>query len=369
MLKQIIIEKIIKEGPITFEKFMEMALYYPEFGYYMRRDIKIGKRGDFYTSTNLHPAFGRTILRQIEEFWTIMDKIRPFYIIEYGGGEGYLAKDILDYAKNREIGDAIRYSMLEINPYLMERQMELLRTYSDILRWYKSIDEIEPFYGCVISNELLDSFPVHLISGGKEPLEVYLDTDGENLIEILLPCGEDVIKYLERFDIRIPLNYRTEVNLRIHNWLSELSEKILGGFILTIDYGYPLYEYYAPFRKNGTLQCYYKHTLNEDPYSNIGEQDITAHVNFTALRVWAEEYNFSTCGYTTQGRFLVSLGIDEVLKEYAKDEREYPFEVAKIKSLILPQGMGESHKVMIHSRGMGYPKLRGFRLKNELYLL
>lgn len=373
-LKERIIERIKSEGPINFERFMEMALYYPEIGYYMRDRITIGKEGDFYTSPHLHPLFGYMIARQIEEMWHLMDRPDPFYVIEMGAGMGYLAMDILEYLKKKteegeDIFENIRYSIIELNPSLRARQRDLLSDFSDKVEWFSSLKEMKPVKGCFLSNELLDAFPVRLVQMDKGLKEIYVSVKDNDFTEIKMPPSEEVRGYFEEFGIELPEDYRTEVNLRIKEWLKDLESKLLEGFILTIDYGYTTYEYYSEERNRGTLLCYYKHQINEDPYQNIGEQDITAHVNFSSLKKWGDELGIKTLGFCPQGTYFVSLGIDKVIKELYGESHDF-FEIAKIKGLILPQGMGDSHNVMIQYKGSREFSLKGFRLRNRAsYLL
>jgi len=365
MLKNIIIQNILKNGPITFETFMEITLYDPQYGYYMREDTVIGREGDFYTAPHLHRAFGAALMKQIEECWHYMKKPEDFILLEMGAGMGYLAKDILDYAKNKEIYNSLKYTIVELNPYLIKRQAEVLKDHIEKVKWYKSMDELMPFKGCLISNELLDSFPVHLVTANNGIKEIYVDTDGDELFEIEGEPKREAIEYLKEFSIDLPEGMRTEVNLKIKNWLKKVSSLLVEGFIITVDYGYPAWQYYSEEYPQGTLQCYYKHQKTDNPYINIGLQDITSHVNFSSLKKWAEEMGLKNIGYTTQGRFIISVGIDEIIEELIKPE-DYAFEVAGIKSLILPSGMGESHKIIVHYKGGGNPALRGFRLRNEL---
>ncbi|MBI4824371.1 MAG: SAM-dependent methyltransferase [Nitrospirae bacterium] len=169
-------------------------------------------------------------------------------------------------------------------------------------------------------------------------------------------------------EIKLVEGYRTEVNLRIKRWLKDVACILSEGFIITVDYGYPSWQYYSEERGRGTLICYESHKVSEDFYEGVGRKDITAHVNFSALKRWAEALGFKTLGFSTQGSFLVSLGIDEVITELYGDSPEYPFEVTKIKGLLLPGTMGETHKVMIHYMGKeeDVPCLRGFSLKNQI---
>jgi len=371
-LKEKIIERIKSEGPINFETFVEMVLYYPGLGYYTKDSTKIGRTGDFYTSPHLHSIFGAMIGRQMEEMWTAIGKPEIFHIVEMGAGMGYLAKDMLEYLEEKEIFKHLKYTIVEINPTVRAKQQELLSEFSDKVKWVSHINELKPITGCFLSNELLDAFPVRLIEVSNNPdnelKEIYVSIDGDDLVEIKMPCSAEVKEYFNEFGIKLPEGYRTEVNLKIKDWLGEVSNKLSEGFILTIDYGYPAQDYYSEERNRGALLCYYQHQINENPYQSIGEQDLTAHVNFSSLKKWGEELGLKSLGFCPQGTYFVSLGIDEVIMELYGDSPDV-FDVAKIKGLILPQGMGESHKVMIQYKGKDEPKLKGFSFRNQLKYL
>lgn len=380
LLKQKITNKIKSEGPISFETFMSIALYDPEFGYYTRPSAIIGRAGDFYTSPHLHMIFGMMIGRQMEEMWEVMGRPDRFQIVEMGAGMGHLAKDILDYIVTRELSGHIDYSIVELNPAVREQQQTLIGAHAGKVRWFTGLADIGTVEGCFLSNELLDALPVHLVVKRDELMEVFVsmaDEHGHTLTEVERPCNSTIGAYLQDFSADLPKGYKTEVNLKIKDWLAEASKKLERGFILTIDYGYSSAEYYSEERSAGTLLCYYKHQVNEDPYQHIGEQDITAHVNFSSVRKWGEELGLRTEGYCPQGTYLVSLGIDEVITEMYGDSPDSfstqknrgflvdPFEMAKIKGLIFPQGMGASHQVMVQSKGINEVKLRGFTFRNH----
>ncbi|MEK7271447.1 MAG: SAM-dependent methyltransferase, partial [Nitrospirota bacterium] len=362
---------------------MDIALYYPELGYYTSPNLEIGRKGDFYTSPHLHKIFGAMIGKQLEEMWKILERPSVFHAVEIGAGAGYLCKDILDYLKNREMFNSLIYVIVERNPVMIEKQKELLSNppkpplikggerglLDKKVKWVSSVRDINNIRGCIFSNELLDAFPVHIIEmennlpsppdnpptspfnqGGQRGIfkgelgafsdklkEIYVAFDGKNIIEQKLDISSpNLLKYLEEFNIDIASGYRTEINLKIKDWLKEISEILTEGFILTIDYGYTAKEYYDEERSKGTLLCYYKHQVNENPYENIGEQDITAHVNFSSLRKWGEEIGFKTIGYCPQGTFLIALGIDEAITELYSNSPDYESEILKIKGLILP---------------------------------
>ncbi len=367
VLKQKIIEKIKAEGPISFETFMSLALYDREFGYYARPSATIGRAGDFYTSPHLHRIFAMMIGRQMEEMWGIMGRPERFHVVEMGAGMGYLAKDMMAYIVTKELFEHIDYTIIEINPVIRERQKTLLSEYASKIRWVSGLGDIGTIAGCFLSNELLDALPAHLVVMRDELKEVFVslpDVQDSALSEIEIAANNAVAAYLREFAIDLPAGYRTEINLKIKDLLGEVSNKLEKGFILTIDYGYSSAEYYDGERNGGTLLCYYKHEVNEDPYQHIGEQDITAHINFTAVKKWGEELGLRTDGYCPQGTYLVSLGIDEAITELYGDSPDLS-ETAKIKGLIFPQGMGYSHQVMVQSKGIEAVTLRGFTLRNH----
>lgn len=377
-LGQIIIDKIKKEGLITFEMFMDTALYYPELGYYSSGKNAIGREGDFYTSPHLHPVFGAMLGKQLMEMWMVMGKPKIFHAVEIGAGTGYLCKDILDHlhkpsgniAVSENKNDflrSLRYVIVEPYRYFEERQRELLVDLVKDIEWVKSLRELnEKITGCIFSNELLDAFPVHLVVMEDELKEIYVDFDGRKFVEIRNRISSVKLSdYLKEFSVILQSGYRTEINLRIKNWLEEAVAALSKGFLLTIDYGYSAKEYYSEERNKGTLLCYHKHQFNEDPFSNAGGQDITAHVNFSSLEKWGNEFGLRTIGYCPQGTFLISAGIDEMITELYPYSSDYASEMAKIKGLIFPQGMGTSHDVMVQYKGDGSPELRGFSLRNQ----
>lgn len=385
-LENRICQRIRKEGPITFRAYMEMALYEPGLGYYTSAHTEIGKAGDFYTSQHLHPAFGAMIARQLMEMWEIMNRPEVFHIIEPGAGAGLMCLDILTYLREKkDMFRSISYIIAEINPSVMQRQKTLLSHYSGKVTWVSSLEELPGIQGCIVSNELLDAFPVHLVEMHDGLKEIYITVTGEKSSpssvadneagrENETPCLQEIkgppstaalYDYLREFSIQLPEGYRTEINLGIRDWLRQVNETLSGGFILTIDYGYPAWEYYSEERNRGTLLCYHRHQVNENPCRNTGQQDMTAHVNFSSVKKWGEDLGLKTLGFCQQGIYLISLGIDEIINELYSDSSDYLFEVAKIKKLIFPGTLGETHKVLIQYKGDGIPQLRGFMMKNQ----
>lgn len=347
MLKEIIIKKIKKHGAIPFDEFMDMALYYPELGYYSKPDAKIGIQGDFFTASHLGSVFGFLLAKQIEIFYKKFNFPQNFTVTEIGPGMGFLAKDILD---SIDSSIPIKYNLVEINPAFKKLQRERLKEHENKIFWYSSIKELKPFIGLIICNEVFDALPVRLfeIKGSGQIMEVYIDIDKqEQLIEIFLPCRTDTLEYLQEFApwVLEMRKYRSEVNLAMKSLIESLSRKLKKGYILIFDYGYTSEEYYHPDRNKGTLLCYYKHSTNENPYINIGNQDITAHVNFTAVEKLAAMAGLKVEGNFSQSSYLISLCDEKILQKiYQKNLKEH------FKRLVLPQGMGESHRVMILSK-------------------
>jgi len=287
---------------------------------------------------------------------------------------GYLAKDLISSLTEREIFPHLEYRIVELNPSIRAHQQKLLGDFQYKVKWASDLREIEPVSGCFLSNELLDAFPVKLVEMDHELMEIYVELSSqgdegafsENLtfIEVKKPCSAEIRDYFKGFSLTLPKGYRTEVNLRLREWLLKVNENLSEGFVLTIDYGYTAMDYYSEDRNRGTLLCYHRHQVSEDTFRNIGEQDMTAHVNFSSLKKWGDEVGLKTVGFIHQGAYLVSLGIGEVMNELYGGCPDV-FEIAKIKGLILPQGMGDSHKVMIQYKGKDGPVLKGFSLRNQ----
>ncbi len=359
-LSEIIREKIQQQGPISFRDFMDMALYYPSLGYYNSGRNKIGKEGDFYTSPVLSSLFGEMIGKQLEEMWLLLDK-KPFTIVEYGAGTGVLAFDILHYLENNfELYSHLHYCIIEKGEKMRHLQKDLLR---EKVSWYDSIKEIPAINGCILSNELLDNFPVHKVIMKDELMEVFVDYKND-FVEILQPANKDLKNYFDEQYITLPKDYCTEINHQALDWLKEISESLQSGFVLTIDYGFSSADLYSGKRNAGTLLSYKGHEINNSPYSNIGSQDITAHVNFSALAHWGEKYGLKCCGYTSQSNFLRSLGLMNSLRKLEmenkdSDNKDFIFQINK-----LLVAMGNKFKVLVQQKDTKCQMLTGMQFAN-----
>ncbi|RJQ80071.1 MAG: SAM-dependent methyltransferase [Desulfobacteraceae bacterium] len=368
-LEQIIMKKIEREGPVTFETFMEMALYHPQGGYYMSDAVRIGPGGDFYTGPHLHPIFGWLLAVQLDEMKRIIGDPERFAIVEVGAGKGFLAEGIISYVMDElSWKHGWRYVIVEKNPSAVEVQKRILGRYGDLLEWKSSLDQVDRFCGCVVSNELLDAFPVHLLRMNEQavPREIYVGSNDKAFKEIDGDLStSDLEAYIKRYRLPKISGYRTEANLRVENFLANLNHILAEGFIITIDYGYCAHEYYSPQRRKGTLLAYSNHRVNENPLANVGNQDITAHINFTALSDWGEKSGLKTIGYCSQGAFLASLGIDRLVARELERDKTFQSELLKIKGLLF--GMGDSHQVMLQYKGRkGLESLRGLSLSNRI---
>ena len=326
-LQEILIDRI-KRSPqrqITFAEYMALALYDRQYGYYSSGIVKIGAGGDFFTAASLGKDFGELLAVQFQQMWHNLDCPNLFYIVEMGAGNGQLAKDILSFLHNGDCAlvEALRYIIVEESPALIETQQQLLQSLNLDLTWQTWSDiASDSIVGCFFSNELVDAFPVHLIEKDRDRLcEVYLSLrDGELSETLDVISTENIVKYFEAIGIDLlekqyPQGYRTEVNLQAGEWLKTVATKLDRGYVLTIDYGYSADKYYRPARDRGTLQCYYQHRRHANPYANLGYQDITAHVDFTALERQGELCNLTTLGFTQQGLFLMALGLGDRLNE------------------------------------------------------
>ena len=348
-LQEIIIEKIRKHGPMPFHEFMEMCLYYPDLGYYTSARDKIGKNGDYYTSAFLTPIFGEMIGKKLEQLWENLGR-NAFTIVEYGAGTGRLTYDILSYLeRNEKLFDQLRFCIIEKSPVMQEIERNRL---TSKVTWYNSIHEIPEINGCIFSNELLDNFSVHQVVMQEELMEVFVDYQN-GFIEIWKPAADELKAYLQELNIVLPKGFRTEINLQALDWLKDIGTNLTKGYVLTIDYGYLSEELCKPQKSNGTLLCYANHQINNSLYDHLGEQDITAHVNFSALMSYGERNGLKTYSYSDQCHFLLELGFKDVLVQSFSLEKNV-LQAARQVSMIshtLLYDMGRKYKVLIQEKG------------------
>ncbi|TYO98289.1 SAM-dependent MidA family methyltransferase [Geothermobacter ehrlichii] len=362
-LEALIRERIRRQGPIPFAEYMRLCLYHPEYGYYMTPRRRIGKQGDFFTSSSVHFLFGRLIARQLVQLWELLGG-GAMTIAEQGAGEGYLALDILD-ALREEAADcyhSLTYALVEVSPEHRARQQERLAGHAARLVWCEP-GELAGMTGCILSNELVDAFPVHLVEKRDGLLrEIHVGLDGETLVEVVAePSIGRLQEHVDWLGCGPVEGNRGEINLEAVDWMRQVARLLGRGMVLTIDYGYPAAELYAPHRRAGTLLCYHRHRSHDNPYVNIGCQDMTSHVDFTALQKAGEEEGLETLWFGEQYRFLMGLGFVEQLIALQARETD-PLRAQQLrmtlKNLILPEGgMGETFKVLVQGKGIGRPEL------------
>lgn len=344
---------------ITFRDFMDMCLYDPQDGYYMRDAAKIGKEGDFYTSVHIGGIFGEVLgrfaIRQLREYEG------PVHFVEWGGGTGKLAAIVMNTIRQTDAGlyERLTFTMVESSGYHQSLQQEALAAHAGKVRFvqpseWQRVTLTEP--AVVFANELLDAFAVHRIRRTKEGIrEIYVAWDGqkEAFKEMLLPLSDGrLADYLEKYGISLRPGQTAEINLAAENWLRREAGRLTEGMLLLVDYGDTAEELYGPHRMNGTLMCYRRHAAHDNPYVHIGEQDMTAHVNFTSCLRVGEESGLTDGRLLTQKRFLLENGIMELL---AGHESTDPFSPEArrnraIRQLLVSDQMSELFKVCMLSK-------------------
>lgn len=354
---------------------MQLCLYHPEFGYYMQGRERTGVRGDYFTSSDLHPIFARLIGRQAAEMWEVLGRPARFTWVEMGPGRGWFARDFLCWAQEARPDFAAALDYLAVEPGARQREQVVQHVAgqpgSGRLRVAAALEELEPVTGCFFSNELADAFPVSVVtrSGGRLR-EVYVAAEGDALKETLGPISDSAVAAaVARYANSFEEGHRVEVCLTSARWIRSVGEKLARGFVVTIDYGDLAERLYTPERQQGTLLAYHRHTISEDFFAAPGDQDLTAHVNFGMLVDAGCEAGLEPAGFTTQERFLMALGEGNEfadLYDPGASETEKLQARLKLKRLINPEGMGGIFKVLIQHRGIEAPRLTGLRYARPL---
>jgi SAM-dependent MidA family methyltransferase len=379
-LKPLILSRIAAEGPVPFSRFMEWCLYHPEFGYYRTGKARAGKEGDFFTGPCAHPLFGSLLAKQASQMARILGEGR-FDLVEMGGGRGHLCRDILAWAeeKDPDFYRRLTYTVVDYPASGEAQDLEGLPGF----RGAEKVVRVDPerflgegrtLRGCLLSNELVDAFPVHRVVMEKGSLrEIYVGVDGAGRFEEVLaePSDPRLVAYFETSGIILDEGQKAEVNLRALDWVEQVGRILERGFVMTIDYGYPAEELYAPFRREGTLLCYERHRTCDNPYESPGDRDITAHVDFSALIRKGKETGLEPAGLVPQYRFLIGLGLIEELEAWQRGMSELDGLRTRlgVKHLIEPEaGMGEVFKVLVQYKGIPAPALDGLRDLGDLPL-
>jgi SAM-dependent MidA family methyltransferase len=352
-LREKIVQEIRRDGPIPFSRYMELCLYDNELGYYSRNAEQFGKAGDFYTSSDVHALFGRLLARQFEEMWRMLGAPEKIEIIELGPGRGLFAQDVLDWSEKKfpEFFRAIRYCLMEKSPMLRARLKDTLSRH--FLSGKATLAEELSGEGPVIvfANEFFDALPIEIVS-----LQGELRVGEENgrFVELWASPSADAMDLLSRCSVGPEGDERVEVPLAGQRYIKEMGDRVERGFVVIVDYGYARAEQIAG-RHRDTVMSYRRHSVSGTPYDAPGEQDITAHVNFTALASIAEQRGMQVQALLTQSQFLMGIGEHNQFAD-AFEECRLPQERAKValqlKHLITPAGMGESFHVLVASKGV-----------------
>ena len=360
-LRRAIVATIEATGPIPFARFMELCLYHPEHGYYTR-GLGGGSGRDYVTSSGLHRAYGAMVARQAAEMWRALGAPERFRFVEFGPGEGHFACDMLRAATGEGLfARAFEYVLVETSPALRKRQKERITRFvapaGGAVRWADLEDlEREPaMTGCLFANEVLDAFPAHRVVGaGDGLLEIHVDVEAGELVERALPLADPgLAAYLEAAAIRPEPGQEVDVQPAAARFVARAARLLARGWFLVVDYGYEAVDLYHRARRRGTLLAYHRHRAGERFLERPGEQDLTAHVDFTAVRRAAAEAGLRSQGLTTQARFLLALGALDDFERGDLREREM------LKDLVLPDRLGGTFRVLVLATPSAPDGLRG----------
>ena len=295
-LESLIIEEVRARGPMTFARFMDLALYHEPWGYYSSGPERIGAGGDFYTSPVAHPAFGALLTVQLAGMWEMMGKPSPFHVVELGAGTGVMARDIIEYSYHvsSDFADALEYLAIDRRPAYGVEDVHCIVSDGIPLRGIT---------GCILSNEYLDAMPVHRVTMEDGKLrELYVGVGGGELVGVVGEPSTGLLQ--ERLDglgVTLAEGQRAEINLGLDDLTRSLAESLDSGYVLSVDYGHEASDLYSSSRSQGTLMCHYRHTVNSQPFRRIGRQDITAHVDFTTLMQMGRDGGFRRADWSPRG--------------------------------------------------------------------
>jgi SAM-dependent MidA family methyltransferase len=383
-LRQKIAQEIREQGPMLFSRYMELCLYHPELGYYSRNAEQFGKAGDFYTSSDVHAVFGRLLARQFEEIWRAVGSPEQIELLELGPGRGLFAQDVLDWSEKKfpDFFAALHYSLAEQSPALRQRLQVILERHfetgtvslaaASVFDQAKTIGKgttsvvpngisiaraLAPEVPIIIfANEFFDALPVEVLSPQGQ---LYVSEKDGQLFESWHPPSPAALEFLDRHSVHPEPGERVEASLIAQRYMSRIAAAIDRGVIIAIDYGYTRQEQLAG-RHRGTIAAYRQHSCSANPYEAPGEQDITAHVNFTALAAAAETQGMQAQPLVTQSQFLMGIGEHNQFADVFED-CHLPQERAKValqlKHLVTPAGMGENFHVLIASKGVESEKV------------
>jgi SAM-dependent MidA family methyltransferase len=372
--------RIRERGPITFAEFMEVALFWPQGGYYLQRE-PIGPSGDYYTSPLVHPAFGALLAVQLFQMWQLLGRPEPFIVAEMGAGNGLLCRDIAAYINRvgvrhaaplpAEFNKSMHYVCVDQRAWAgVERDLPKDIQGPLVDRLAATGLPLRSVRGCILSNEFLDAFPVHQVRVRQgRSQEVYITQEGETLAEALgEPSTPALAARLEGLGVELAEGQTAEINLGLDNWAEEAAAALEAGFVLTIDYGHPARELYSAERRpRGTLTTYYRHVQTDAPLQRIGQQDLTAQVDFTSVINAGRRAGLEPLGFILQRQFLANLGLTYFQRRLASLDlplREIQTNRAGMLDLARPGGLGD-FKALAQGKNVGQPRLWGFGSATE----
>lgn len=364
-LAELLAERIRRYGPLTFADYMRECLYHPTYGYYSKAEAT--RFADYYTSVDVHPIFGRLLARQFAEMWENLGRPEEFTLVEAGAGVGRLASHVLDFCASRlsDFYRALKYVAVERSVSRCEQTAGRLKRHAEA--GHATVSAEVPLHisaGCLFSNELVDALPVHrvVLQGGatKEILVGFKDGRFAEHIAELSTCA--ITEYFAAQGITLHEGHQAEAGLEACDWITEVGRRLKRGYVLTIDYGHRATELFDEHHMRGTLLAYHDHRATENYYASPGQQDLTAHVNFTALETWGKRSGLETSGLTSQTAFLLALGQGnefEDLHDDGETETDRVRARLQLKTLIHPEGMGERFQVLMQQKGVSGARLTG----------
>jgi len=365
--------EIVRTGPITFARFMELALYDPTGGYYRADAARPGRGGDFLTAPETHPIFGATLARVVADTWERLERPEPFVLREHGAGTGTLAVAIFERLQRdgSPLADVLRYEPIEVEPRRLEAIAARLAGLGRADRLVEPDRGSEPIVGVVLGNEVLDALPTHrVVMRERRLVEVLVGIDGDRFVEIEAPPTTPALAVRLAADgVTLANGQRGEICVALDAWVADAAAGLGRGLLLLIDYGYSASELYDPVRRGeGTLRAYLRQRVHDDPFRHVGRQDLTAHVDVTAVERAAAAAGLAHLGTTTQAEFLVGAGTQELLQEIQADPsttlEDYLAVRASVMRLLDPAAMGR-FRVMGFGRDWpdrGPPAAFGYRL-------
>lgn len=359
--------EIAKSGPLSFARYMALALYTPQLGYYQNALKKFGREGDFVTAPEISPLFSQCLANQCAD---ILRELSGGDILEFGAGSGVMAANLLCALKEKNQLPN-HYYIIELSAFLKAQQREIILSaipeYADRVVWLSSLPA-EKIQGVVLANEVLDAMPVNLFTMDNGIKECGVKIENNALTFCVLEKeNREMISHFEKYAIDFAQHYTSEVNLHLSGWMKSIAMMLSRGIILLIDYGFPQSEYYHSDRSMGTLMCHYQHHAHTNPLVFPGIQDITAHVDFTAVAMSACDNGLEIAGFVNQAAFLLNCGLLELIDKTADEKKRFIQNQAILK-LTSPNEMGELFKVIGLSKNIEKP-LMGFQQMNQLHRL